>query len=245
MSEQYGGQWNQPAGGNPQPEHLPYGSPQPQPGGYGAPPTQPYGQPAQPGYAQQWSGGLPQPPYASGYPMAPVMPLRGDYAPWARRVGAYLIDGAPSLVGSIIFYIGYIPFIIAMVSSGTATPDFSTGLIPMLIGGIIMFAALGWQIYNRWFIAGRTGQSLGKRVTKIRLISEETNGPIGPLNAFLRDLVHTVDGFAYVGYLWPLWDDKRQTFSDKLMKTIVVYAPQSQPPIAPFDAGQATAQPQR
>ena len=48
--------------------------------------------------------------------------------------------------------------------------------------------------------------------------------PIGPLNAFLRDLLHTLDGFAYVGYLWPLWDAKRQTFADKIMKTVVVDA---------------------
>ena len=71
-------------------------------------------------------------------------------------------------------------------------------------------------------IAGRTGQSLGKRVTKIRLIGEETNAPIGPRNAFIRDLVHILDALTLVGYLWPLWDDKRQTFADKIMKTIVV-----------------------
>ena len=65
---------------------------------------------------------------------------------------------------------------------------------------------------------------MGKRVTKIKLIGEDTAEPIGALNAFLRDLVHTVDGFAYIGYLWPLWDQKKQTFSDKLMKTVVISA---------------------
>jgi hypothetical protein len=25
-----------------------------------------------------------------------------------------------------------------------------------------------------------------------------------------------------VGYLWPLWDDKRQTFADQVMKTVVI-----------------------
>jgi uncharacterized RDD family membrane protein YckC len=99
----------------------------------------------------------------------------------------------------------------------------------MIIGMVIMVAALGWTIYNRWITAGRTGQSLGKRITEISLISEETGRPIGALNAFLRDLVHILDGFAYIGYLWPLWDEKKQTFSDKLMKTIVVHA--AQPPL--------------
>jgi uncharacterized RDD family membrane protein YckC len=30
-----------------------------------------------------------------------------------------------------------------------------------------------------------------------------------------------------VGYLWPLWDDKRQTFADMLLNTIVIHAPES------------------
>ena len=94
----------------------------------------------------------------------------------------------------------------------------------MLIGLAIMFLATGWTIYNRWLVGGRTGQSLGKRVTKIRLVSELTDAPIGPMNAFLRDLVHILDGMAYVGFLWPLWDDKRQTFADKIMRTVVVTA---------------------
>ena len=31
-----------------------------------------------------------------------------------------------------------------------------------------------------------------------------------------------LDGLAYVGYLWPLWDDERQTFADKILRTGVV-----------------------
>jgi len=45
--------------------------------------------------------------------------------------------------------------------------------------------------------------------------------------------VHSLDSFAYVGFLWPLWDDKRQTFSDKLMKTIVIDAPAGSDPNQP------------
>jgi uncharacterized RDD family membrane protein YckC len=109
----------------------------------------------------------------------------------------------------------------------------------MIIGSLLTIAALGWTAYNRWLLAGRTGQSWGKRVTAITLISEQTGQPIGPLNAFLRDLVHILDGIAYVGYLWPIWDDKRQTFADMLMKTIVVLAPTNSG--QSFDAGSARA----
>ena len=50
-----------------------------------------------------------------------------------------------------------------------------------------------------------------------------TGQPIGGGMSFVRQLLHIVDGLpCYIGYLWPLWDDKRQTFSDKIMTTVVV-----------------------
>ena len=136
-----------------------------------------------------------------------------------------LIDQAPSYVGMIIFFVGYALWLVSMAQSSNSSLDFSVGGAPMLIGSVVMLAGFGWNIYNRWIVGGRTGQSLGKRVTKIRLIGEQSDAPIGPTNAFLRDLVHILDGIAYVGYLWPLWDDKKQTFADKIMNTVVVDAP--------------------
>lgn len=174
-----------------------------------------------PGHDQ---GSGPQPMYAPGYPAV----RRTDYAHWGRRVGAFLLDQLPTYVGLIIFYVGYGIAITAAIRSGSGTPDFTAvGAVPMIIGSVIMAGGFVWNIFNRWLTAGRTGQSWGRRKLKIMLISEQTGAPIGPLNAFLRDLVHVVDGFFYVGYLWPLWDEKRQTFSDKIMTTIVVDAPAS------------------
>jgi uncharacterized RDD family membrane protein YckC len=153
------------------------------------------------------------------------LPLRNDYASWGKRVGAMLIDNIPSYVGLIIFSVGYVVWLLRFsASASTGSLDLAGGLLPMIIGFAVMLVGLGWTIYNRWLVAGRTGQSLGKRVTKIRLLSELTDAPIGPTNAFVRDLVHILDGMAYVGYLWPLWDDKRQTFADKIVRTVVVNA---------------------
>jgi uncharacterized RDD family membrane protein YckC len=190
----------------------------------------PYGQPAygQPAYGQN--------PYAQnayaaeavpGYPPGSypgVLPVRTDYALWARRVKALLLDDIPALVAAAFFAVGYGLFLSALVQSNSASLP-TAGVVPMAIGGILFLGALGWTIYNRWIRAGRTGQSWGKRLTKVTLVSELTNQPIGAFNAFLRDLVHILDGFAYVGFLWPLWDEKKQTFADKLMKTIVIDAP--------------------
>jgi hypothetical protein len=39
----------------------------------------------------------------------------------------------------------------------------------------------------------------------------------------VRQLAHIIDGaICYIGYLFPLWDAKRQTIADKIMGTICV-----------------------
>jgi len=213
-----------------------YGQPGYDQGEYGQPGYD-QGQYGQPGYGADPYAQAPQGagPYGQfSYPPADQNPYayaggqqllapRSDYARWGQRVAAYLLDGIPSIVGMIIFYVGYGMMFLEMTRSGGVFD--STGVVPMIIGLVIMLGGTVWNIFNRWLTGGRTGQSWGKRVVNIKLISESTGAPIGPLNAFLRDLVHTIDSFAYVGYLWPLWDEKRQTFSDKIMTSIVVDAP--------------------
>ncbi len=88
-----------------------------------------------------------------------------------------------------------------------------------LVGVTASLALWGW---NRWVHAGRTGQSWGKKVVGLTLQGDVTGAPIGVGMAFLRDLAHYVDGILYIGYLMPLWDGKRQTLSDKIVKSVVV-----------------------
>jgi len=123
------------------------------------------------------------------------------YANWGQRVGAYLIDYVPIFVLELIGII-------------------SRNAIVWLL---FILASLAWWIYNRCIQAGRTGQSLGKRTLHLRLISENTGEPIGGGMAFARDICHILDSLAcYIGWLFPLWDAKRQTFADKIISTVVV-----------------------
>jgi uncharacterized RDD family membrane protein YckC len=139
-------------------------------------------------------------PYPSG-PYQGGVTTASQYASWIQRVGAYLIDVAPIIVLDVIF---------VRVS---------------VIYWIVTLLGLGWTIYNRWYQAGTTGQSLGKKVLNLRLVSEQTGEPIGPLMAFVRDICHIVDAIiCYIGFLFPLWDSKRQTLADKIVKTVVVNA---------------------
>src|SRR6266702_2928219 len=79
--------------------------------------------------------------------------------------------------------------------------------------------------YNRWYMAGTTGQSWGKKALNLKLVSDSTGTPIGPGLAFARDICHILDSLAcYIGWLFPIWDAKRQTFADKIISTVVVPA---------------------
>jgi uncharacterized RDD family membrane protein YckC len=188
----------QPPGQQPQPGYPPQqGYPPPQPG---YPPQQGY--PPQPGYPSQ-QGYPPQPGYQAPAPGSYAGGGPGAYANWGQRAGAYLIDWAPIIALEIIGLI----FI----------------RVTVFIYLLCLLAALGWWVYNRVFQAGQTGQSLGKRTVHLKLISESTGAPIGPGMAFVRDICHILDSLAcYIGWLFPIWDAKRQTFADKIVSTVVI-----------------------
>ncbi|MFK3981785.1 RDD family protein [Micromonospora sp. NPDC050397] len=136
------------------------------------------------------------------------------FANWITRVGAYIVDGLIVAPFSIL----------AVVLDGPGT-DPETGLATGPGPLYWVFAVLGFALsaYNRWFQAGKTGQSWGKKALGIRLVGEATGQPIGAGKAFLRDIAHIVDIIiCYVGFLFPLWDSKRQTLADKIVKTVVV-----------------------
>lgn len=205
------------------PGQSPQGYPGQGPAGYGDQtqvPPQGYqqgyqGQPAQgypgqnvqqPGYGNQGYN-APQGYNAQGQPGNAANPSM--YTDWGTRVVASLIDGAPVVVGWIVVFI-----LEAVVGNW---------IFGLFLDFLLFVGSIGWGVYNRW-IQGGAGQSLGKRQMKIKLINEQTGQPIGTTNAFLRDICHILDGFFCIGYLFPLWDDKRQTFADKLMTTVVVPA---------------------
>jgi uncharacterized RDD family membrane protein YckC len=180
----------------------------------------------------------------SAYPAAPGMPAAGSpwmappagpyagaaYPPlasWGQRVLAYLLDVVFQLPAVLLYFAG---FVILVVNSPTTT---SSGRIlnagnpagMWLGGGLAILGVVGMLVlglYNHVFRQGRTGQTWGKSRIGLRLQAQDTGAIIGAGNTFLRQLLHVLDGVAYVGYLWPLWDPMRQTFADKIMRTVVV-----------------------
>jgi uncharacterized RDD family membrane protein YckC len=115
-------------------------------------------------------------------------------------------------------------YIVAIIGAAIASADngavSAIGLVIAIVGYL---GAIGLAIWNMIVRQGRTGWSIGKQVIGIRLIGEQTGQPIGPGLTFVRALCHVLDSLpCYLGYLWPLWDAKRQTFADKIMSTVVI-----------------------
>jgi uncharacterized RDD family membrane protein YckC len=164
-----------------------------------------------------------------------VLPKQA-YTPWTTRVVAFLIDWTP------IWAIVLIPFVGLLVAGdmecidkiygsgvgycSTAVSDFWTSVqfIAVLPGAV-------YFIWNFCYRQGRTGQSVGKSVMKFKVVSEKTWQPIGFWLSLVRQIAHYVDQLiCYVGYLWPLWDGKRQTLADKMLGTVCVPTDPQPPP---------------
>jgi uncharacterized RDD family membrane protein YckC len=213
-----------PYGGQPGP--APYGQP-----GYG---QQGYGQP---GYGAP--GGYPAfPQQAGGYP-PPGGPLPGmpPLASWGARLGAQLLDYLiVLLVPTGLFLAGYIRLAVRLSNrwqdcdnAGISRADCPTPHTPgssialILIGALLSFVAGLWLCYRE----GKTGQTPGKRIVGIRLLREYDGSTLGFGLAFGRRLLHVLDALpCYLGFLWPLWDDRNQTFADKMVHTVVIKDPQ-------------------
>jgi len=181
--------------------------------GYGQPPAhgqQPYAdqqpQYGQQQYGQQQYGGYGQQQYGQpGFGMPPAM--RGQLAPWGSRVGSFLIDG---LIGAAIYIVG---ILLGAVIGG------AVGGLLLALGFIGGFA---FQIWN-WVQQGKTGQTIGKKQLGTRLVRESDGQVVGAGLSVGRGFLHIVDGIPlYLGYLWPLWDEKKQTFADKIVQTLVI-----------------------
>jgi uncharacterized RDD family membrane protein YckC len=160
--------------------------------GYGAPP---YGAPPYPG-----------PPYGTppyGQPWRTY-----NYASWGTRVAATLIDSLLQIVP-----------VIALIILGVAMGNAAGGILIVL--GYL--ASFGIYIWNIVFRQGNTGQTVGKQWLSVKLIRESDGPVVGPGMSFVRNLAHILDQLpCYLGYFWPLWDAKRQTFADKVCSTVVI-----------------------
>lgn len=171
------------------------------------------------------------PPPAEYSPSQPTALPREAYTSWFHRVVGYVVDVVPVAVimgigMSIAFGTadnectssgGQYDYAVSCTSSMTA--------FGMIVYILAYLAVLAYWIWNWGYRQGTTGQSIGKSVMKFKVISEKTGQPIGFGLSIVRQIAHVVDAIIfYVGFLFPLWDAKRQTIADKIMSTVCVPA---------------------
>ncbi|WP_030562301.1 RDD family protein [Streptomyces aureocirculatus] len=202
----------------------PYGPPPQQPGqpeqagqpGYGYPQQAPQGVPPQqggypgqhyPSYPQQQGGQSPYGAPQQGYDPNGYGAARPELAHWGLRVGAFAVD--------MLVFVGiYIVMVVGLVIDVAA--------VRAVIVVLGVAALIGMVIYQL-IQEGRTGQTIGKKAVGIRLLRELDGRPVGVGMAFVRRLAHFLDSLPfYIGWLWPLWDSKKQTFADKVCSTVVI-----------------------
>ena len=217
-----------PAPGGYEPPAAPPAYTPPSTGGYDAPAPGPYSAPASGGYSQPPSpgGGFPEPagfPPPAGYGQQPTYGTGpGSYPgggvpnmPLAPVGGAPLADWPKRALGGLIDYVAA-GIVISIV--GSLLSNINSG-----VGGFVnSLLGIGWMVYLG-YKSGTTGVTFGRSITKTKLISEATGQPIGVGNGIIRQLAHIIDSIiCYIGWLFPLWDVKKQTIADKLMKTVVI-----------------------
>jgi Mce-associated membrane protein len=75
---------------------------------------------------------------------------------------------------------------------------------------------------NRLVLPWLTGWSLGRALFGIA-VQKRDGSTVGLARLVARDLAHLLDTAAlFVGWLWPLWDRRRRTFADMLLRTEVL-----------------------
>lgn len=126
-----------------------------------------------------------------------------EIASAGQRLGAYLVDAViGTLVGVVGFVIG-----ISISASGHLL------VLPVAIAYIVVYF---------WLVSTR-GQSPGKMALGIKIVKSDGSS-FGLGGALLREIIGKFISslIIYLGYIWILFDDRRQGWHDKIASTYVV-----------------------
>jgi uncharacterized RDD family membrane protein YckC len=138
-----------------------------------------------------------------------------NYASLKRRWAAVFIDG---IILTVVNSLISLPLFVL----DTTTRD-SINLVGVVGIGITGIQWLIGVVYPIFFI-GRTGQTLGKKAMGIKVVKLETMDHPTYFDAFLREVVGKFVSSIVLGlgYLWAIRDSRKQTWHDKIAKTVVI-----------------------
>ncbi len=83
----------------------------------------------------------------------------------------------------------------------------------------ILFIKFSYQSFFIWYF----GATIGKIITKIKVIDYNTLGKISLISSMIRAGLRLIsEMYFYFGFIFGFFNDGRQTLHDKLAKTLVV-----------------------
>lgn len=134
-------------------------------------------------------------------------PSPNDPAGWHLRAGALAVDVLPALA-----------VVATMALVALTMPLRSTWWwVCVVVGAATILIATA----NRVMLPAVRGWSLGRALCGITVVRPD-GAPVGAGRLVLRDLAHLLDTLSvFVGWLWPLWDGRRRTFADMVVRTEV------------------------
>lgn len=120
------------------------------------------------------------------------------------RFSAFIVDQI------LILIVGVILLVVAnMLGANIGIDDYES------IFGLLFI------LYSTLFV-WRTGATIGKRLLKLKVVDQEYK-PVGFWRALLREsLGKIISSLFNLGYLWVLIDKRKQSWHDKIARTLVV-----------------------
>jgi uncharacterized RDD family membrane protein YckC len=124
-------------------------------------------------------------------------------ATFVERFVAFLVDSV---------LLGFVNYVLVQLLGDASQ-------LASLVVGIAYFGTLE---------GGPTGQTVGKKVMRIKVVRASTGDQLGFGTALLRWVAHFLSAIVFLlGYFWMLWDPERQCWHDKIARTLVIPAPRT------------------
>jgi len=157
-------------------------------------------------------------PYSESRPMF-------AYSGWWRRAGAFVLD-------AIVAYVFYLPaFLYGLLGPQQDVACFNgssfepcrepTSATAAVVGLLAILGVVGFLV--TYCLMASRGGSIGQRATGIRIVDARTGDRVGAWRVFGRRVASYLSAIpCYLGFLWPLWDQRKQAWHDMIAKTVVV-----------------------